>query len=171
MIGRFGVSNMGSQEAVEGDPYNPQYPGLEQGSYYSFRPQVQGYAPLPVEKVVMRSRTRSIGAGLLTAAATVAIVHGIYFTLDDHPVLIPMMNQVTIGIAILAYIGAAMAFSGRNFYLASAGPASLVLVMVWDFSMQYLCWCPHQPIAGFVLIPLIGLSWRFIYHSRSEFID
>lgn len=126
---------------------------------------------MPVEKVVVRGRTRSVGAGLLAAAATVAIVHGIYFTLDDHPVLFPMMNQMVIGIAIFAYIGAAMAFNGRYFYLSSAGPAALVLVMVWDFSMQYLCWCFHQPIAGYVLIPLVGLSWRFIYHSRSEFLD
>ncbi len=157
MIGRLGVTIMGSHDAVESDPSNTHRPGLDQGPYYTFRPKVQGYAPIPVEKVVVRSRTRSVGAGLLAAGATVAIIHGFYFTLDDHPVLVPMMNQVTIGIAILAYVGAAMAFNGRNFYLASAGPAALVLVMVWDFSMQYLCWCYHQPIAGFVLNPHIGI--------------
>jgi hypothetical protein len=83
----------------------------------------------------MASRTRYAGGVLLVVAASIAIVHGIYFTLDDHPVRYPMMNQVTIGIAIFAFIAAAMAFSGRHFLLASTGPASLVLVVVWDLKM------------------------------------
>lgn len=162
---------MGSNDAVESNASSPQHPGLDRKPYYTFRPQVQGYAPLPVEKEAVRSRTRYVGAGLLAVGATIAIVHGIYFTLDDHPVLFPMMNQVTIGIAILAYIGAAMAVRRRHFYLAFAGPLALVLVAVWDLSMQYLCWCLHQPIAGYLLIPLIAVSCLLLNRSRSEFLD
>ena len=162
---------MGSHDAVESDASDPQHPALDRKPYYTFRPQVHGYAPVAIQKETVSGRTRYIGAGLLAAASTVAIVHGIYFTLDDHPVLFPMMNQVTIGIAIFAYLGAAMAFRGRHFLVAFAGPLALVLVAVWDLNMQYLCFCPHQPIAGYVLVPLIAVSWLLLFQSRSEFLD
>ncbi len=126
---------------------------------------------MPAEKEAVRSRTRYVGAGLLAVGATIAIIHGIYFTLDDHPVALPMMNQVNIGIAIFAYIGAVMAFRGRHFHMATAGPLALVLVAVSDLTMQYLCLCEHQPIAVFVLIPLIAVSWPLLYRSKSEFLD
>ena len=126
---------------------------------------------MPVEKKVVRGLKRYVGAGLLAACATIALVHGIYFTLDDHRVAFPMMNQMTIGVAIFAYIGAAMAARGRHFLIASAGPMALVLVAVWDLTMQHLCWCLHQPIAGYVLIPLISVSWSLLFRSRFEFID
>lgn len=162
---------MGSPESVESDASNPQHPALDRKPYYTFSPQVQAEYPVVVQAVQVRSRTRYIGAITLAVAATVAIIHGIYFTIDDHPVAFPMMNQVTIGIAIFAYLGAAMALRGRHFLMAFAGPLTLVLVAVWDLTMEYLCFCLHQPIAGYVLIPLIAVSWPLIFRSRFEFLD
>jgi hypothetical protein len=167
----MGVTYMGNRDAAEIDASGRQHPGYDRLPFYTFRPPVRGYAPEVIGTETVRSRTRYVGAGFLAAGATIALVHGIYFTFDDHPVAFPMLNQVTVGIAIFAYIGAIMAFKGRHFHMASAGPLALVLVAVWDLTMQYLCFCAHQPIAGYVLILLIAVSWPLLYRSKSEFLD
>jgi hypothetical protein len=162
---------MGSRVALEEDTSNPQYPAIDRKPYLTFRPPIPENLPVVMKEEPVRSLTRLVGGLLLVAAATVAMVHGIYYTIDDHPVATPWVNQVTMVLATLAFIGAAMTIRGRHYYVALAGCLFLTLVMVWDLSMTYLCWCPHFPVAGYILIPLIGLSARFIFQTRSEFRD
>ena len=171
MTSSFGVIPIELGDEVASEATSQDGPVFDRRPYLTFRPHVEGQTHVVQREEQVRSTTRLVGSILLASAATVALVHGIYFSLDDHPVAIPEMNQVTIVLAIYAYMASVTAFRGRWFIAAMAGPILLLLVVIWDYSMQYECFCTHMPYTALPLLVLIGFSLRFIFHTSNEFLD
>jgi len=169
MIFPVGVILITLLEEVNSDAVSQEPSIIDSRPYLIFHPPVDE-KPLMVDTAkAVRSRNRIVGSISLASAATVALVHGIYFTLVDHPIEYPIVNQVTIGIAIYAFLTAFMTFRGRRYLFAVSGPLVLLFVVVWDIRMEYLCFHLHNPIAAYALTPLIVLSLASIIRSRDEF--